>query len=278
MKKILVVYNPKKAEAANALKTLKKWLFARKQAEVTSLSSDAKFLPKADVCISLGGDGTILRVARKIAPLGVPVLGVNVGSLGFLAETDPHEMCAMIDKILSGKFRTEERIMLNVELNGKQYPALNDCVVRSSSSSRVIMVNVKVNNVPLAEYVGDGVIISTPTGSTAYSLAAGGPIVTPKLPVFIVSPVCPHTLSQRPIILSSDSSIQVEIPEYKSNRNILLSIDGQDNCTVSSKDKILISKSRHKLKLITNPGKGYFNILRSKFNWGLLSDVRRTHR
>ncbi|MBU0952362.1 MAG: NAD(+)/NADH kinase [Elusimicrobia bacterium] len=278
MKKILIVYNPIKREAVAELKNLKKWFYSNKQNEVTALSSDAKILPEADICITLGGDGTILRVAKIIAPLGIPVLGVNTGSLGFLAGTDPGEMFSIIEKSISGKFKIEERLMLDIETSGKSYLALNDCVIRSGSSSRVILLNVKVNNLALAEYIGDGLIISTPTGSTAYSLAAGGPIVSPKLPLFIVSPICPHTLSQRPIILSSDSNIVTEVPKYKSNKNIVISIDGQENFNISSGAAIAVKKSKYKLKLIAHPDKSYFNILRSKFNWGMISDVRRTHR
>ncbi|OGS22092.1 MAG: hypothetical protein A3J83_03720 [Elusimicrobia bacterium RIFOXYA2_FULL_40_6] len=278
MKKILVVYNPIKPEAVAELKQLKKWFYSNKQNEVTALPSDAKILPNADICITLGGDGTILRVAKKIAPLGIPVLGVNMGFLGFLAETDPVEMFPIIEKAIAGKVKIEERMMLDIESSGKSYLALNDCVIRSGSSSRVILLNVKVNNLALADYIGDGLIISTPTGSTAYSLAAGGPIVSPKLPVFIVSPICPHTLSQRPIILSSDSNIVTEVSKYKSNKNIVISIDGQENFNISSGAVISVKKSKYKLKLITHPGKSYFNILRAKFNWGMLSDVRRTNR
>ncbi|MBU2614598.1 MAG: NAD(+)/NADH kinase, partial [Elusimicrobia bacterium] len=255
MKKILIVYNPIKREAVAELKNLKKWFYSNKQNEVTALSSDAKILPEADICITLGGDGTILRVAKIIAPLGIPVLGVNTGSLGFLAGTDPGEMFSIIEKSISGKFKIEERLMLDIETSGKSYLALNDCVIRSGSSSRVILLNVKVNNLALAEYIGDGLIISTPTGSTAYSLAAGGPIVSPKLPLFIVSPICPHTLSQRPIILSSDSNIVTEVPKYKSNKNIVISIDGQENFNISSGAVIAVKKSKYKLKLIAHPDK-----------------------
>ena len=277
MKKILLVYNSKKREAVNTLKLLQTWL-KDKKVSVSSVTSDSKTLPKADICIALGGDGTIIRVAKKIAPYGVPVMGKNLGSLGFLAETDPQEMREALEKVLKGDYKIEKRLLLEVEVKGKKYIAVNDCTVREALASRIVLLKVNVDNVPLTEYLGDGLIISTPTGSTAYSLAAGGPIVNPKLPVFIITPICPHTLSQRPIILSSASKITVEVPAYKSNKNINLSIDGQENIKISSGQSITIKKSKYEMKLITHPDKSYFNILRSKLNWGLLSDVRRTHR
>ncbi|MDI6641141.1 MAG: NAD(+)/NADH kinase, partial [Elusimicrobiota bacterium] len=146
--------------------------------------------------------------------------------------------------------------------------ALNDCIVHCGASPRVILLRVKINNDWLTDYLGDGIIISTPTGSTAYSLATGGPIVNPLLPVFIISPICPHTLSQRPLIVSSADKLSIEILEYKSNKDIVFSVDSQENFVVNPSDKITIKKSKYILKLITHPEKSYYKILREKLHWG----------
>lgn len=273
MQEVLVVYNPAKEPARKEAERLKQWL-CEKKARVRILPSTVRTFPKADFCVSLGGDGTILKIAKTLACSSIPVLGVNLGSLGFLAGTDARGARDLIQKALAGKLKINERILLEVRVGGKNFLAVNDCVVRSGVSARVILLGVRVNGEFFADYLGDGLIVSTPTGSTAYSLAAGGPIVQPLVPIFIVSPICPHTLSQRPVILSSDSLIEITAPEYKSNRDIVLSVDGQDNIEISAPSKITISKSKFRLKLLSNPEISYFSILRSKLNWGITNAAR----
>ncbi|MEW6042290.1 MAG: NAD(+)/NADH kinase [Elusimicrobiota bacterium] len=284
MKKILIVYNPDKKEAKWEADLLERFI-EQKGAGSSKLRSDdagksknLSLFSRNDICLALGGDGTILKIAETASRAGIPVVGVNVGSLGFLSEFDTQEIYEEIKKIAEGKFRTEKRILLDISYSktkGRRHTliksgltALNDCVVRSGSSGRVILLNLKIGNIPVSGYTADGLIVATPTGSTAYSLASGGPIINPALNVLVITPISPHALSQRPIIVSSDEELSIEIPEYKSNYNIIISVDGQRNFEVTAPSEVRLKKSKLFLKLITNPGKGYYEILRKKLGWG----------
>jgi len=271
MKKIILVYNPLKTRAKKEAEKIKKYLTSQK-IEVEIFSSDIETLPVANLCIALGGDGTILKVAKKVAKNQVTVLGINLGLLGFMAEVDPKEKYNVIKEVLKGKIKPEKRMLLEIKTDSKKYTAVNDCVIHSGDLTRVILLRVKIGKNLLADYIGDGIIFSTPTGSTAYSLAAGGPVVQPEVNSIIITPICPHVLAQKPMVVSPSSILTVEVPEYKSNRGIVVSIDGQENFEISSGDRLTIKKSPLSLLLVTHPQKDFCEILRTKL--GICEKVR----
>ena len=266
--KILIIYNPEKPEAVMESQLLKKYLMGKKKQVLICSTSSTKF-PKTDLCITLGGDGTILKIAHRVVDFNVPVLGVNFGKMGFLAEFEQKEIFLVLGNILAGRYKVEKRTMLDVEIVGekKHLLALNDCVVRSGASGRVILLNAKVNAQFVTKYLCDGLIVSTPTGTTAYSFSAGGPIVHPQTPVFVVTPLCPCNIVQRPLVVSSKENIVIEIPKYKSNKDIILSLDGQRNFVMKPGQRILINEAKEKFNLITKTEKSYFDVLRNKLKW-----------
>lgn len=275
MKTAGIIYNPDKARARDDVKRFKA-LIVRKKCKAVVIPSDAKQLPRLDFAITLGGDGTMLKAGRLLAPLGIPVLGVNMGSLGFLAETTPAEAPAVISDIISDNCMIEERMMLDVAIKSRQGRprrvtrefALNDITIHSGLSGRVIDIRASINDEFLANYLGDGVIISTPTGSTAYSLAAMGPIVHPHLSLFVITPICPHTLTQRPLILSTNHVLSFTAEVKNSKEKPLVSVDGQLNYELNEGDAVTVSVSNNPLQLIINPKRKYFSILRTKLKWG----------
>lgn len=271
MKKIGIIYNFQKKKAKSEKDLIKSWLLNR-NCQAIELPSSINKLPKIDLALSLGGDGTMLKVSSLLAAAKVPVLGVNVGSLGFLAETNPEEAYSFVEKILSGKFEIEKRMMIKVKVDSKKIVrsyALNECMVHSGNSGRVITVSASVNGEFLADYIGDGLIVSTPTGSTAYSLAAQGPIVYPNLSVFVLTPICPHTLAQRPMIVpAKDTVITLKASSKNQNECPLLAIDGQADYFLKKGDQVFLSVSPDPLLLIVNPMRKYFEVLRKKLMWG----------
>jgi NAD+ kinase len=192
--------------------------------------------------------------------------------LGFLAETDPKEIFPFLEEVLRGNFRIEERMMLEVTVksgkNATRELALNDCTIRSGNNGRVISITAKVNDEFLANYLGDGLIVATPTGSTAYSLAASGPIVHPHLSLFILTPICPHTLAQRPLIISTNHRLELSVIPKSLLEKPIISIDGQINLPIKKDDIISICCFNKPLKLIVNPKRKYFQVLRAKLKWG----------
>lgn len=274
-KKVLVFYNPEKKEAKSILKRLE-GILKRKKIKYVFLPSDKDTREKGSIALALGGDGTILKVAQKLVYKKIPLFGINLGTLGFLAEADSNELDRCLDLVMRGKIRVQERMMLDIKImrNGSflnpsvKYIALNDCVIKSCVEARVISVSAYVNRHFLATYVGDGVIVSTPTGSTAYSLAAQGPIVYPEIDLFVLTPICPHTLMQRPIIIDDDSEIELRIDPSDRARSINLSLDGQIDIILRYGDRIFVKKAKNKFLLATMPDRDYFSILREKLNWG----------
>ena len=271
MKKIGIIYNYQKKKAKMEMGLIKSWL-SLKNCKAIEIPSSLKKLPNIDIALSLGGDGTMLRVSSLLAAAKVPVLGVNIGSLGFLAETNPEEVYSFIEKILSGKFEIEKRMMIKVKVDSKKTVrsyALNECMVHSGNSGRVITVSASVNGEFLADYIGDGLIVSTPTGSTAYSLAAQGPIVYPSLSVFVMTPICPHTLAQRPMIVpAKDTVIMLKVSSKNQKESPLVAIDGQADYFLKKGDIVSLSVSPDPLLLIVNPLRKYFEVLRKKLMWG----------
>ena len=270
-------------KAQKAAKQLAKWLSVRgKQVLLDSDTAAAINMPgheradmpsRVEMLIVLGGDGTLLSAARLVADAraDVPIFGVNLGNLGFMAELSLDEMYDNIEKAMAGKLQTEDRMMLTASVirDGKrvaQYRVLNDAVINKGALARMVELRVSVNNGHLTTLRADGLIVATPTGSTAYSLSAGGPIIHPTIHCFVVTPICPHTLSNRPIALPDN--VVVTVCLMSQSEDVALTLDGQVGCPLEPNDVVEIKKSRSRMKLIKHPTKSYFEILRTKLKWG----------
>lgn len=224
-----------------------------------------------DMVIAFGGDGTLLATAIEVKDSGVPILGVNMGGLGFLAEVPMQEMEETIDDLSAGRYNIIERMMLKVcvQKNGKSktYHALNDLVIDKGTTPRLVLVDVTVDRTYLNTYRCDGIIVATPTGSTAYSLSAGGPLLMPTMKAIIVTPICPHSLTVRPIVLSDESSLQVRIVQQE--KPVQINIDGKNRFTLRPNEIIEISRAQHSIRWIATNKRDFFNLLRSKLKWGI---------
>jgi NAD+ kinase len=267
-----VIYNKSKSNAKKLALEIATWL--KKNKCKVFLSDSISIRPKIfDFILSIGGDGTMLKVIRTFSPLSVPIKGINLGSLGFLTDTDANEVFEFLKNLLSSGFKIEKRILLSVEFeyNGKKIKTIsaNDCVVRSLTGGKLITVDVNIDKDFTAEYKCDGMIISTPTGSTAYSLAASGPIVYPNISVFILTPISPHTLTQRPMILSDKSCVSFTAKNKYGAGKIMISIDGQENYTLPNNSVVKFYLYKKPLKLIKNRSKSYFETLKMKLHWSI---------
>lgn len=225
---------------------------------------------KVEIVCVFGGDGTLLYAARLIGAKGIPILGINLGSLGFLTEVKLDEMHSAFEGLLSGEYRLEERVLLNVEVvrNGNviaQYRALNDAVINKGALARIIDLEVSVNSQPVLFTRADGLIISTPTGSTAYSLAAGGPILYPTLDAFIITPICPHALANRPVVISDRDTVGVCL---RHGADVMLTVDGQVGMPLQPQDHLSVHRAHSTLKLALPFGGAFFKLLREKLRWG----------
>ena len=224
-----------------------------------------------DLLIVLGGDGTLLSIARLVAGKSVPVMGVNMGNLGFLTEITRDEIYPVLEKVLGEDFKTEERLLLDVKVLQEskiiaEHKVLNDVVVNKGALARIVDLDVKINNQFVTSYRSDGLIISTPTGSTAYSLAAGGPIVYPTLHALILAPICPFNLTHRPIIIPDDVSIEVQLAT--DHADVHITLDGQVGLGMKYRDVIEIKRSKDSISLIKAPDKNHYEVLRKKLKWG----------
>ena len=225
---------------------------------------------KIDVLLALGGDGTMLRAARYLAGRDVPVLGVNLGGLGFLTSVTQQELDRALQVLRDGNFSTTTRAIVECNVyRGKKrigkFRALNDVVVGWGSSSRINTVAVTMDGEQVASYTCDGLIVSTPTGSTGHSVAAGGPILHPESPCLVMTIICPHTLSNRPLVVSDRSVITVQL--VKTTQKLLLSVDGEEECEVRQGDLFEIRRSPRSVRFIHLPGYSYFAVLRQKLLW-----------
>ena len=223
-----------------------------------------------DLVVVLGGDGTLLSVARAL-PEGVPILGVNLGNLGFLTEIGRSELYASLVKIFEGESGIEERSMLDVELvradgGSTRYRILNDAVIAKSALARIIQIELKVDGRLVTSYRSDGLIISTPTGSTAYNLSAGGPIVNPLLPVAVLTPICPHTFSFRPIVVPDASTIEATLETQR--EEVYLTLDGQEGTTLAYRDTIRVTRCAQSARLVKVSDRTFYHGLRGKLHWG----------
>ncbi len=270
-------------EAVRTARELAEWLVRRglevhleetvARAAPSGAGADGPFYQpgeRYDLVVVLGGDGTLLGAARA-APAGVPILGVNLGTLGFLTEVGRAELYPSLVDVFSGRYRLEERALLDVEIQraegkGERFRVLNDAVIAKSALSRIIQLTLRVDERLVTTYRSDGLILSTPTGSTAYNLSAGGPIVHPELPVALLTPICPHTFSLRPIVVPADSAIEVTLETQSAE--VYLTLDGQEGLTLGYLDKVRITRSGQGIHLVRTSGRTFYDSLRGKLRWG----------
>jgi NAD+ kinase len=229
---------------------------------------------KADIILVFGGDGSILAVARRLRGNPIPVFGVNMGQLGFLAETSPADLKKTLPWVLRGDYVLSPRMMLEISVAGmsgnsrdtKRFLALNDAVLLRLPKASMMAVDVRVSGEEVARYKGDGLIVSTATGSTGYSLSAGGPILSERLKAMIITPICPHTLANRPIVLSGEESIEIKA-ETRSGNSVELVKDGQVSYSLRSGTAVKVQKAPYEFNLITVGRKGRYEIIRDKLHW-----------
>ncbi len=232
------------------------------------LVPDEEIPANCDMIFSFGGDGTMLRTIQLVGKHQTPVLGVNVGGLGFLTEIPLEEFEKNFRLILSGKYRIEERMILEGWINGEEklLYALNEIAVEKGRSTRVIEIKVDINGRYFNDYVADGLIISTPTGSTGYSLSSGGPIVVPTSQCIILNPICPHSLTNRPVIIPDDSQLYLQL--FTEHPEMIVSADSQDVREVPTRTELKIRRAPFNAHLVKHPESGYFALLRNKLSWG----------
>jgi NAD+ kinase len=289
-----VIARPDLGDAAGTLRRLVEWLGER-QVEVlleerTAALLDSARLPgaqvaggrevaaRADALVVLGGDGTLLA-ASHLLEKPVPVLGVNFGHLGFLTDVTLGELHAALEGVLRGEYRFEERRMLRADVQRQGEPpvsgdVLNDVVITKAALSRIIELEVRVDGLFVSSFRADGLIVSSPTGSTAYNLAAGGPILHPSLPALVLTPICPHMLSNRPLVIGDESVVEVRLRAAREGE-VHITFDGQRGFPLACTDVVTVTRSPRTLRLVKAPDRDYFEVLRSKLKWGESTARRR---
>jgi NAD+ kinase len=288
MNRIGIIAKRNKPEAAAIVSNLVEWLRPKK-IEVYIEKEMEEFLrptlsegywksvereempPHVEMIIVLGGDGTLLSVARQVWNKNIPILGVNLGGLGFLTEITLDELYSVLERVLRDDFEINEREILKAGVirRGKriaEFIVLNDAVINKGALARIIDLETTINGEYLSTFRSDGLIISTPTGSTAYNLSAGGPIVYPSLHTIIITPICPHTLTIRPIIIPDDVKIRALLKSR--NEEVTLTLDGQQGFTLKFEDVVEVGKAEGRILLIKSPYRHYFELLREKLKWG----------
>jgi NAD+ kinase len=283
VKRVGIVAKPGATEARGVVTDLLAWLGARRlgavlEKETAALVpaasapsvSKAELPAQVDLLVVLGGDGTLLSMARAVGDLGVPLLGVNLGGLGFLTATTLDEMLPALEAVLAGRMVVDERMMLTVRVirNGQrlcEYAALNDVVITKSAMSRIIDLAVSIEGQHATAYRADGLIISTPTGSTAYSLSAGGPILFPTMDAVVLTPICSHTLTNRPIVLPGNLRVEVTL---LADQEVMATVDGQIGINLKVRDTVDVVKAGPRIRLVRFPHKEFFSVLRTKLKWG----------
>lgn len=279
-----IVSRPRRDDLARVVPPLLEWLRAHGAEplcdsetgqcieELAGRTLERNKLPeRSDLMIVLGGDGTLLSAARLAADRNVPVLAVNLGGLGFLTTVSPDDMYPILEEIFANKHRISERVMIVSEVirAGKTLrtqTALNDAVLNKEALARIMDLELRVDGEYVTTYKADGLIVSTPTGSTAYSLSAGGPIVYPTVDAFVVTPICPHTLTNRPIVIPDSATLEISF--QSGGNNAFLTLDGQVGIELSPEDRVVLRKGPNKLRLVRASAKTYYAILRSKLKWG----------
>lgn len=224
-----------------------------------------------DLAVVAGGDGTLLSVARAAAPRGIPILGINLGSLGFLTELQPSEALRGLAAVVAGQYTIECRSTLRVRYDQagaprREFALLNDVVITKSALARMIVLDVRADDEAVATYTSDGLIVATPTGSTAYNLSAGGPILDPRLSAFIISPICPHSMTYRPLVIPNNLTIDIAL--RSEDEEVFLTLDGQIGYPFRPDDRLRVDHHPDALQLVRVAGRGFFEILRRKLRWG----------
>lgn len=263
LEKIGIVYNSNSAGYEKSVEDIKNEL-DRHGLNYVVTNIDAMD-NSATLAIVTGGDGTLLRAARFYAKFHTPVFGINLGRLGFLAQSSSKDIKTSIEKIINKETKCEERLMLSAT-PGK-LTALNDIVIKSESFSRTSRLFVSINGDSVCNYLADGLIVSTPTGSTAYNISAGGPILVPRLNAFIIVPICPHSLNARPLVVPSNEKI--EITSADNTKRLKISADGQSIYTVPENSKITIKRHKNKARLLLLNDQSFYSVLKQKLNWGI---------
>ena len=262
-------------------KGLDLYITTRIESQLKDLDLDSQLIESADdfakldFIMTLGGDGTILSLARAVGDRSTPILGIHLGELGFLAEVILEDMFTRLDAVAAGDFNIQKRMVIKCVVNSGNEPqtfhALNDIVVDRGKSHRLLTCELLANDDFVAKYKADGLIVATPTGSTAYSLASGGPIVIPTFGSMVVTPICPHTLTLRPIVFPDDQVLKISFPE-NGEQDIALAIDGQVNEYLKSTAKVMIQKASFEINMVNFTDSNYFNTLRTKLGWGVRGD------
>jgi NAD+ kinase len=278
-----IISKPVKETVCSVVPPLLEWLRARKidtfidketQACIGAMApmlARETMAEKVDLVVVLGGDGTLLSAARALGSHKVPMLAVNLGGLGFLTSVTLDQLYPMLEKVLAGQHRTGERMMLEAEVirsgrASERHTALNDAVANKGALARMLDFDVSVDGEHVGRYRADGLIVATPTGSTAYSLAAGGPIIHPGLDAFVITPICPHMLTNRPLVIPDTSLVEIDFSAAEAP--VYLTLDGQIGIQMEPTDRVVIRKSANKVAFVRPPRKTYFEILRSKLRWG----------
>jgi NAD+ kinase len=282
-KTIGIFSRPRPSALAEIVPELLAWLTARGVAAVYDAETANALNPgepgrtrqeivqHADLLLVLGGDGTILAASREAAPRGIPILPINLGGLGFLTSFTLDELYRTLEDVLAGKAAINERVLLlvqrmhNAERLAPQH-VLNEAVMHKGTLARMIDLELHIDGSFVCRYRSDGLIVATPTGSTAYSLSAGGPIVHPAVESILITPICPHTLSDRPVVVPDTSSIELRFSDHSDS--VFLTLDGQIGVPLQAGDHVSITRAKERLKLIYPPNKTYFEILRNKLKWG----------
>jgi NAD+ kinase len=237
--------------------------------ESDNIAVEQECYRSGDMLVAFGGDGTILAAARAVGTAGTPILGINLGKLGFLAEVAPSEIAEAVEDIVRGRYSVEQRLVLqgtSPQLPRRTLHAVNDIVVDKGRSSRMIELHTKIDGAFAVTYRGDGLILSTPTGSTAYALSNGGPIVIPTSSVFGLTPISPHSLSGRPLVVPDTSVVSIVVES--ADEEVLVSADGQEEALVKAPIEIVIRKADYSLHLVRRSNRSYFDVLRAKLLWG----------
>ncbi len=270
MNKIGIVLKPS-PQAEETLKKLSSWLCDRKKKVLVLDPFKNKTLPRVDIIVVLGGDGTLLSVARWIAGSEIPILAVNMGSLGFLTEVTLSELYSSLEHVFKKEYLEDPRMMLSCVIERgrkiiKKPTVLNDIVVNKGPFARLIKMEVSVNGQFVTSLRGDGLIIASSTGSTGYTLSAGGPIVHPSVDAIVLTPIAPHTLTNRPIVIPSNVEVRVLLKDNEASP--VVTFDGQDVFPLETDDQVCIKASTSRLKLIRSPHRDYYQVLREKLKWG----------
>ncbi len=281
IKTVGLIVKRERPEATAIARTLARFLRIQHKVPIADSETAAKIgaeaverhhlANRADLIVVLGGDGTLLGVARLVASQGIPILGVNLGGLGFLTEVTIKEARAALERVLGGDYEVDRRIMLEAiverasEESAETFQAFNDVVVGKGPLGRMLELDVFADHKPFCSYRADGLIVATPTGSTAYALSAGGPIVYPTLDAIVLAPICPHTLSNRPVVLPD--SYEIEIHVKAPDHDTTITVDGQESAQLGPADIIRIHRGRHVVSLIRS-AHPYFEIWRDKLHWG----------